>query len=830
MSLQTCSHCGLRFRGRDNPPETEPVFCCAGCEAVYYALHDSGLDEFYDRRESWSVDEPRPVEQPGVNDDEVSLFDSPAFLNEQATRLDDGTMKVQLHLEGVHCAGCIWLVERMPRLVDGVIEARLELTRARITIRWNPQRILLSEIATWLGQFGFTPHPIRSHSVKSRSKAGRRMLMRVGICWAVAVNVMLLTIAHYAGLDAAADSGLYYTVLYTTFALSVVSLVVGATVFFRRAIANLKMGKLSMDVPISLGIAVGWGHSTWATFTGSGEVWFDSIVILTAALLTARYLQIRGNSMAADAADRLVSLLPQTARRIVEDTGEIQTVPADTLEVGDRIRVLAGDVLPADGRVIDGSGQVSRAVLTGESDTTPVGVDDVVEAGTRNVAGPLVVQVTATGDATRVGRLMEWVDSEIADRAPVVQLADRLSGVFVAVVLAAAVATAVAWGFIDSSRAVANVVALLVIACPCALGMATPLALTVGAGQAASRGIHVKRDDVMESLNGVTDVIFDKTGTLTYGRPDVVEVFGNTEAATLGCQLERHSNHPLASALLRWSRDHGVAPTPQHSSAIDDVEEVAGAGIRGIVDGREIAVGRLSWFCDVPDSLRQDARRTTARGFTPVGVAVDGTVQAVIAVGDELREETPRILNELRSRGVRIHLVSGDHPQVVATVAEQLHIDPEYVFGGATPEQKLEYVEQLRNDTDAKTVAMVGDGVNDAAALQAADIGIAVHGGTEASLASADVFMGKQGVEPVAELLAGCRRTMHVVRRNLAGSGLYNLFGISLAAMGYITPLLAAILMPVSSLAVVGSSLIQNSFRSEAPAATDSISTTEVTA
>ena len=815
MTTRPCTHCGLEVRGAAaDQPEDEPVFCCAGCEAVYYTLKESGLDEFYDRRQSWSVDQPRPVDEEVLDAEDMSFFDNPTFLDDHASAHDDGTRSIELYLEGVHCGGCVWLVERMPRLVDGVVDARLQLTRGRLTLRWNPERIELSAIASWLSDFGFRARPLRTENIERRSTAGKKMLTRVGICWAVAANVMLLTIALYAGLDADSNAGLYSAVLWSTFGLSAISLVAGGSVFFRRAIASFRSGRLSMDVPISLGIAVGWGHSAWATISGSGEVWFDSIVVLIAALLTARYLQIRGNSLAADAAERLVSLLPRTARRFADPGGdEVEVVPADALQIGDRIRVLGGDVIPADGRVISGQGDVSRAVLTGESRPESIDTGDAVEAGTTNLSNPLVVDVTATGDDTRVGQLMEWVESSGTDRAPVVQLADRLSAVFIGVVLTAAAITAIAWSIIDPGRAVANVVALLVIACPCALGMATPLALTVGIGQAARRGIHVKRDATLEALAGVTDIVFDKTGTLTDGRPSVIEAFGDISAARRACAIEVQSNHPIADCLVDWARD--TDELSLDDITVDAVDETPGAGIEGCVDGRTVKIGRLSWFDDVSRKQRAWAEHQAYSGHTPVAVGVDGDVIAIIAVGDELREGVVDIVDRIRRRGARVHLLSGDHPDVVAATGQQLGIDGQRVIGGASPERKLQYIESLRDRDDA-CIAMVGDGVNDAAALDAADIGIAVHGGTEASLVAADVFVVRDGVEPIAELLDGTDRVMNVVRRNLAGSGVYNLFGISLAALGFITPLAAAILMPLSSLGVVTSSLIQSSF-SESP-------------
>ena len=811
-SQAPCTHCGLPMQVPEDAGDDDPIFCCAGCEAVYHTLHSSGLQDFYDHQSSWSVDEPQPVDPDSLDADDVALFDTSTFLDEHTERLDDGTRQVSLHLQGVHCAGCVWLVERMPRLVDGVVDARLELARQRITLRWHPDQVKLSTAAHWLTQFGFQAHPIESGRVNQRYQAGQNMLVRVGICWAIAANVMLLTIAIYAGLDPVNDGALYHAVLWSTLALSAGSLVVGGSVFFRRAIANLKMRRLSMDVPISLGIAVGWGYSAFATVTGIGEVWFDSIVILIAALLTARYLQVRGNSMAADAAERLISLLPHSAHKIVDDATEI--VPIETLETGDLIRVKAGDVIPADGRITDGQSQVSRAVLTGESRPESVTPGDLVEAGTTNLDSPLDLRVSATGTRTRVGRLMEWIEARDQRRAPIVQIADRLSSYFIAFVLLAAIGTAVAWAFIDPSRAVHNVVALLVIACPCALGMATPLALTVGTGRAAKRGIHIKHDDVIEALTKATDIVFDKTGTLTAGEFSVQQIRGDRKALLAACALETTSNHPIADALLNWAKNQGHHPA---DAQLDEVEEVPATGLKGRVDGQSIRIGRISWFDDLDEEQRRWATELARQGQTPLGVSVDGQLVTLLTVGDALRPEAADLLRDLRQRGLRIHLLSGDHRDVVHSVADALGIADERTRGAASPEEKREYLAALRlNHPDAR-IAMVGDGVNDAIALQDADIGIAVDGGAEASLVAADIFIVKPGVAPIAHLFKGTHHVMRVVHRNLMGSGLYNVFGISLAAMGFITPLAAAILMPISSLGVVTSSLVQRSFDKPAP-------------
>lgn len=814
-----CTHCGQEVPAdRLQPAEDSTLFCCTGCEAVWHALHGAGLDAFYRMRELGSVAGAAPAAEPGTA---LSLADDVAReVMRDARPLSDGVVEADLLLDGVHCAGCVWLAERMPHHVPGVAEARLDLGRSRLTVRWQPAEVELGRALAWLGRFGYVPRPLRAGRSVERSAAERRLLLRMGLCWAIAGNIMILAVAKYGGLNVVDDPALAGFARWISLGLASLSMLIGGSVFIERAWLSLRtvwdegpralFTRLSMDVPIALGIVIGFVGSGAATVQGRGDVWFDSIAVLIAALLTARYLQMRGTRRAAEAAERVLSLLPQKARRVVEEDGEerVLEVPADTLAVGDVLDVPAGDLVAADGVVLSGVSSVHRAVLTGESRPEPVRVGDVVEAGITNLRSALRVRVTAAGADTRVGRLLAWVNDRTERRAPVVQLADRIAGAFVLFVIVSAALTGLAWAVLDPPMAVAHMIALLVISCPCALGMATPLALTVGVGRAARRGVYVKHDDTLEALARADVVVFDKTGTLTEGRMAVEEVAGDSDAARLAARLEAHSRHPIADALRAWGSGSG--------GCVEEVHEVPGAGLEGRVDGVLVRVGRLAWVAEGgavgphQDVLVAAAARFAGRGATPVAVACDGALCAVVAVGDRVRADAAEVIAELQRTGVRPMLLSGDHVDVVGGVAARLGIAASDAEGGASPERKLEVVEALR--AAGHTVVMIGDGVNDAGALQAADVGIAVGGGVEASLVAADLFLTRPGVQPVAEALAGAREVMRVVRRNIGGSVLYNITGISLAALGFVTPLLAAVLMPISSTAVVLSSLVQRSF------------------
>lgn len=819
--MTDCAHCGLPAPARQ---DGQPAFCCVGCEVVYQAIRAGGFESFYQLRglggDGWT---PRGIDR---RSQRFGHFDSEEFLEEQTELLADGSRFVRLHLEGVHCAGCVWITEKMPHAVPGVLDAQLSLSRGRLDVRWNPERVSLSETAQWLAQFGYMPHPVRADRIAGASDAERALLKRVGASWAISGNIMILAVAGYGGLSLATEPMLATFMRWVSLALATISMVYGGGVFFRRAFESLRglthrsgpsgWTRLSMDVPIALGLFVGWAHSAIATIRGVGDVWFDSIAILIAALLTARWLQMRGRRFAGDAAEGLLSLLPSVARR-VEDSGEISEVPAHRLQVGELVEVRAGDVVPADGIVESGRSTLHRAVVTGESRPEAVEVGDLVEAGVTNLGNPLRVRVRAAGNDTRVGQLMQWVEDGERRRAPVVQLADQLGGIFVLVVLVAALATGVVWSFIDSSQAVAHVVALLVISCPCALGMATPLALTVGVGRAAKQGVFIKHDDVLQALSKATHVVFDKTGTLSEGRMTVSRVEGSHDAAYLAARLESSSAHPIAKALGEWGDyESGGLYNQVELSA---VEETLGQGIQGRVGDTHVQVGRLRWMQISDVQGAQDKAwlavesRAVEDGMSPVFVAIDGQLQAAVGIGDRLRHDAKEVLEGFAKKGIQSALLSGDHPRLVEACAAELGIDPELQRGGVSPEQKRDFIQALREKNPTAVIVMVGDGVNDAIALQEADVGVAVHGGTQAALVAADIFMTREGVSALKELMQGTEEVMRTVRRNLLGSAVYNAVGISAAALGLVVPLVAAIAMPFSSLFVIGSSLSQRSFR-----------------
>jgi len=797
----TCSHCGLPVPAGLVEAEAQQQFCCAGCRTAWEIIHDHNLERYYDIRLRLEA----PSQKAMTSGAGFEEMDDPAFTELYVRSTPDGLAAVDLYLEGVHCAACVWLVERVSLLVEGVAEVRLDLGRARARVVWDPGTTALSTVARLLDGIGYRPHPYRAGEAPALEQAeDRSLLIRTAVAGAVAGNVMLLAFALYGGyLHGIADE---YRRLFrwVSFALTVPSVLWCARVFYGGAWGALKTRALHMDVPISIGILAGFSWGGLNTIRDTGEVYFDSVAVLVFFLLVGRILQRRQQRAAARSTELLFALTPTIAHRVEGD--DVHDIPIAALTPNQLVEVRAGESVPADGMVTTGSSTIDLSLLTGESRPVEVDPGDAVHAGTVNISGALRVQVTDTGEATRVGRLLRLVEEGAQRRAAVVRLADRLSAWFVAAVLVLAAATAGLWFVIDPSRAIEHTVALLIVSCPCALGLATPLAVSAAIGRAARLGILVKGGDALETLSRPGRMILDKTGTLTEGRLAVVHWTGSLATRARIAAAESCSSHPAARALAETTLDTG-------SMLVEDVHQETGRGLTARCDGLTMRIGSPAFISEtygpLPDELAEAVEAVVGDGLSPVVIAEDGLVTAIAGLGDPLREDSPDAVAAIRARGWRIEVLSGDHPTVVRSVAGLVGIPERSARGGASPEDKLR---RAREATLVDTTVMVGDGVNDAAALAAASVGIGVHGGAEATLVAADVYLDRPGLQPVVDLLDGARRTMGVIRRNLGLSLAYNLVAISLAMAGMMHPLVAAILMPLSSMTVVVSSYRARTF------------------
>ncbi len=542
----------------------------------------------------------------------------------------DGLSAVELYLEGVHCAACVWLVEKLPEVLPGVIEARLDMRRSLVHVRWEADKVRLSRIARTLDSLGYPPHPAKDAQARDlQRREDHRFLIRIGVAAACAGNVMTLAFALYGGAYTGIETEYSQLFRYASMLFGLIALAWPGSIFFRGAWAAVRTHTAHLDLPIALGLLAGGVTGTVNVLRGQGEIYFDSLTMLVFLLLVGRWIQQRQQRWTNDAVELLFSITPSSARRIEQDA--VREVPIEALRPGEHVEVRAGDSVPTDGIVTAGHSTVDQSLLTGESRPVVVSVGDPIFAGTVNVAARLEVQVSSVGNDTRVGKLMQLVEECSRRRAPIVQAADRIAGWFVIVVLLLAAVTLALWLWLDPPRAVEHAVALLIVCCPCALGLSTPLAIAVALGRAAKRRILVKGGETLELLARPGNcMVLDKTGTVTAGRATVTTYEGDGSLRPLITALEQHSSHPIAQAIVAvWNADH--SQSPDELPAVTGVVQTAGSGIAGTVAGRQVVVGSpefvKSTASDFPARLQQTMRAIVQQANTPVLAAVDGQVR-----------------------------------------------------------------------------------------------------------------------------------------------------------------------------------------------------------
>lgn len=817
-----CAHCGLPVPSSmlaEHAAQSTP-FCCTGCQAAYEVIRGCGLERYYALRDQAQAANSTGGSTLRASDRRFDEYDDETFqaLYARPASAETNLRRIELLLQGVHCSACVWLLEKLPQVVKGVVEARLEVGRAVITVTWDPQVVPLSTIARALDTLGYTPHPARGTRARDiRRKDDRVMLARLGIAGAIAANVMLIFLALYAGAFETMEASHVQLFRWVSMALSVIAMFGPGWMFVRGALAALRARALSLDVPISLGLLAGTIWGVVNTIRGEGDIYFDSISVLIFFLLVGRFIQQRQQRAAADSVELLFSLTPSVASRVGEDG--IREVPVEALRVSDVVVVLAGASVPVDGVVLVGSSSVDRSLLTGETKPVTVRVGDHVEAGTINLGGLLRVRVEATGESTRVGKMMRLVEEGSRTKPPIIQWTDQLAIHFIVAMLVLGLATIALWWLalpLDGglSRGLTNAIALLVVTCPCGLGLATPLVMTMAMGRSARLGILAKNAAAVEALGTRTarrTLLVDKTGTLTEGSPSVTSwtlaedsPFKLAAVQRFAAALEAGSQHHVAKAIAR------VAPLSEPSDlpTASDVREVLGAGREGTIQGHHIRIGTRAFAvasaanstAAICDPLIRAENEILARGESPVFLSINHRPVALLSIGDRIRADAPQVLANLRARGWHIRIASGDAPQVVQHVSAALGIPANDCLGGLAPEAKLALVRASREH--AITV-MLGDGVNDAPALAAASVGIAVQGGAEASLAATDIYLTRPGLAGVLTLLDGAERTMRAIRWCVIASIAYNIVAAALSITGIINPLLAAIIMPMASLTVL---------------------------
>jgi Cu2+-exporting ATPase len=691
------------------------------------------------------------------------------------------------------CAACIWLSERHLMQLPGVLSFTVNYATHRAQVKWDNSRISLSQILKAISDIGYLAHPLdpnRQEQVYKREKAAA--LRRLAVAGLGAMQVMMIAVALYASAAHGMDPDLKLFLRWVSFLIAAPVIVYSARPFFIGFLRDLKMRRLGMDVPVALAIGAAFAASTWATIMQQGEIYFDSVTMFTFFLLAGRFLEMSARHRAGQAAEELVKLIPAMATRVQTDNSQ-EVIPVSELRPDDIVLIKPGESIPADGISLGGTSSVDESLLTGESLPVAKQAGDQLIGGSVNIESSMRMRVQQVGQDTVLASIQRLLDRAQSEKPRLAELADRVAGYFVAALLVIALVVGVYWWQVHADNAFWIVISVLVVTCPCALSLATPVALTAATGRLTRDGILTTRGYALETLARVSDVVFDKTGTLTRGRLTLEHIqlhagLTETQSLQIAAALERVSEHPLAKAILAQRTDLAAL----HA---ESVQAIPGQGLRGVIAGEPYVIGNPDF---VLHSLGQSST-SQAHAQTTVLLADSRQLLAEFCFSDQLRPGVAQAVAGLKALGCRVHLFSGDRQAVVQRTAHEIGI--EHAKGEMTPADKLAHLHNLQQT--GAVVAMVGDGVNDAPVLAGAQVSLAMGSGTQIAQASADMVLLSEDLAQLVDAVQVARQTRRIIRENLSWAVVYNLIALPLAAAGWVAPWMAAIGMSVSSLLVV---------------------------
>ncbi|NOT19083.1 MAG: cation-translocating P-type ATPase, partial [Sideroxydans sp.] len=725
-------------------------------------------------------------------------------VQQEFTTCSGDVRDIHLLVEGIHCAACVWLIERGLNRAAGVQLAEVNLAGKRLHLRWDNRQSKLSDLIRALSRIGYSAVPYDPETAEgSIQKTNRAMLFRLFFAGFAAMNMMWIAIALYSGANQDEFRSFFHWV---ALVLATPTLFYSGYPFYRGALGGLRAGHLTMDLPIALGLSVTYAYSVYVTLTNNqhGEVFFDTVTNLTFVILIGRYLEGMFRHQAVSATKRLMELQPRVA--LVMREGIEQMTPIRGVMLGDQVLIKPGYTVPVDGVVLEGHSAVDESMLSGESLPVSKRVGATVSAGTVNTSGALLVEVRTQLNDTTLSKIIQLVEEAQSSKAPIQRLADTIVPWFVLVTMICAATTFFIWNSQDFEIALMAATSVLIITCPCALGMATPMSIAVASGLGAKHGILVKNGLVLETLSKVTHFVFDKTGTLTEGKMSVAQMkcaAGQDDEAILGvaAAVERYSEHGVAHAITAYAEERQQS---FRDTVVNDFHATAGLGVAANVAGRRILLGSAAWLkqCGITldAQLHLHAQTFEADGMSCVYMAQSEQHVALIVLADRLRSDAQQMVDEMRTAGIKMTLLSGDRRPVAEAIAKQL--GGMEVIAEVLPQDKDRVIQQLQNE--GAIVAMVGDGVNDAPALIRADVGIALGSGTDVSVESADIVLMHNELNKVLQATQLSRRTLRTIKQNIGLSFVYNAIMVPLAMMAQVTPLAAAITMPISSLVVIG--------------------------
>ncbi|HHF3130073.1 TPA: heavy metal translocating P-type ATPase [Vibrio diabolicus] len=779
---ESCYHCG-----EDVPANTDfkvdilgesRKMCCPGCETVAQTIVDSGLVSYYQYRTA-------PAEKADLVPEQLQAlihYDNEDVQSE-FVRNRENVSEVTLSLEGVSCAACAWLIEKQVSNTAGLVSIRVNTTTNRALLAWDNTQVRLSELLSVIHKLGYKAAPFEADKQEaSYHRMMKQYLYRLGIAGLATMQVMMLAVALYLEVfgDLEPEFKNYFRWVSLIFATPV--LLYSALPFYLNAWRSIKGRTLGMDVPVSIALIFAYVASLIATVTEQGEVFFESISMFTFFLLVGRFLEMRARRKAAAASGNLLKLIPAIATTL-----DGEQIPVKTLKVGDRIRVLPGEHIPADGKVISGRIHIDESMLTGESVHVVKREGDAVYAGTLNGDESFELEVMSSKADSMISNIVRLQDEAQHSKPKIAEIADVVARYFVGAILIISAGTWFYWHQTKPDDAFWIMLSVLVATCPCALSLATPTALTCATSRMGNFGILLRKGHVFETLCKINHLVVDKTGTLTKGDIEICDTkvlsdLPKEDCLSLAAALEAHANHPIARSFASYANDDFV---------VYEVQNVIGSGIEGIWNGKVVKIGSAA-FVQGKESEESHA----------VYLSVDGEHVASFYYRDPIRKESKAFVQRFADAGIKTTLLTGDSLSNARPVANEIGID--HVVASAKPEDKLAYLKSL--DEDSITM-MVGDGINDAPTLAGAHLSVAMGGGTDVAKASADMTLLGDNLEKLLEARLLALRTRKIIRENLAWSLGYNLLILPLAVAGLVAPYIAVVGMSASSIIVVSNSL-----------------------
>ena len=786
-TCSNCTHCGIAITVGDKAvfSNNGDAFCCWGCETVYKIL----------KKGNFSL-----INSPSTSLPEYDFLDTDSFLEDYSVSVDNKT-GMRFFVEGIQCTACLWIIDQIPDWIPQVENAHLNMSQNTLFVSLKEPGYF-GKVASVLSALGYKAYPIKSldEAKYFQKKENHQQLMRLGVAAACSGNIMLFSFSLYSGLKGQM-AGLFG---YLNLAFFLPILFYCAQPFYRNLWRSLKAGRPSIDLPIVAAVIIGFALSLLNLIRGNDDFYFDSLSILIFLLLASRYLLSRTQQTFINSSYMQTFIDSQACQRWNSKSNEYDKIPARQLNVDDKVLIKEGERVPADGIVLNEWVNINPSILTGESLPQKLFKGSVVYAGTQVVAGYAKILVKHTAGNSRIGQILKKVEEQIYNKTPLISLTDKAAQYFSIFILAAGALFFSFYINVDPAEAVKRTLALIILACPCALAFATPLTQSLSLRKASKKGYLIKNAESLEKLNYVKNAFFDKTGTLTQGqfeflkwKSPYLEESGtfSPDQETLNAiySIEVYSQHPIARTLVKHLEGKRVKKLPVHSLA-----EIPGSGISGTIDDDNYKI-----VSALPD---ENDRDDTDIISSLISIYKNGKLIAYACLGDRLHSDAKQTIAQLNTMGIKTHILSGDKSVPVSSVAKKLQIANEQSSSNLIPEKKNEIIKSVPNSL------MVGDGANDSLAMSSDTVSIAVQGSVESCLVAADIYVTRKGVSPVKDLILLSKNTFGVIKRNLVFSFVYNFAGGVAALLGYISPLTAAILMPVSSLIVLSSAALGTKF------------------